>query len=326
MKAYNSPKSCAQGVLSKLHLKSLLVPIDFSDFSLKALEYANFLAEQSGASIELLHVVEPLRIPKKLKMSHGDWEDLMVHDSACCLRQLTEEKIEKEIPVHSEVRIGNACQEICNAASQQNQNLIVVGTHGRSGLMHLFLGSTAERVVRFAPCSVLVVRGRKQKDIGIIKPKRILVPMDFSRNSKLALETAAVLAKQFDARLMLLNVIPTCYGLGGYDCIDYGTLEGEMRENAQREFADILKRIGQTGVKAETRIVDGRPASRIVEATKDLKADLIVISTHGRTGFEHLVLGSTTEEVVRHAPCHVLVIREKGISRNVRAARGKCRK
>jgi len=311
MKTDNSQEPGVSGALGKLHLKSLLVPVDFSDFSLKALAYANFLAKQSEASLDLLHVVEPSRIPKGLKMSHADWEELMVHDAACSLRQLAGDEIEQDICVHTEVRVGNPCQEICNAASRQNQDLIVVGTHGRTGLMHLFLGSTAERVVRFAPCSVLVVRVGDQNDAGIAKPKKILVPMDFSRNSKLALEAALVLAKQFDAGLLLLNVIPTAYALGGYDGVDYGMLEGEMRESSEREFAEIVKKIGQTGVKAETRIVDGRPATLIVEAAKQCKVDLIAISTHGRAGFEHFVIGSTTEEVVRHADCNVLVFRKK---------------
>lgn len=295
----------------KLRLKSVLVPTDFSDCSCTALGYADFLAKKFGATVDLLHVVESARIPDGLEMPNGDWEDLMVRNALCCLKQLACDKIDELVPAHSEVRIGSAYREICAAAQQRQHDLIVIGTHGRTGLKHLFLGSTAERVVRFAPCSVLVVRGLDIAATGTLKPAKILVPVDFFRNSTTAVDAAVTLAKQFKAALVLVHVIPTYYAVGEYNCFDSAILEDELRECAQKEFAAILKKIKNAGVAAATQILNGRPATQIAEAAKRHQADLIVISTHGRTGFEHVMLGSTTEEVVRHAHCPVLALREK---------------
>lgn len=293
----------------KLQLKSLLVPVDFSDCSIKAVECANYLAKDSGACIDLLNVIEPARIPRGLKMPYGDWEDLMVRNSKSSLKQLAAEKIDRLIPVHSEVRIGGSYQEICEAASRQGQELIVIGTHGRTGLKHFFFGSTAERVVRFAPCSVLVVRGLTQTP-KIKKPGKILVPVDFSRNSNLAVDAAAAIAREFGSALILSHILPSYNQVSESQFVDYATLEGELRESAQKELLAISTNVAEHGVPAATFLSHGRPATEIVLVAEQLKADLIVISTHGRTGIQHALLGSTTEQVVRHAGCPVLVLRQ----------------
>jgi nucleotide-binding universal stress UspA family protein len=140
--------------------------------------------------------------------------------------------------------------------------------------------------------------------------KKILVPIDFSGCAKKALQYAIPLAQEHEAAITLLYVVPTNYGLGEYGGIDYASLEGEMRASGEKQLAKLVVDEVRGEVPADTLLRAGSPAAEIIEVAKSLGADLIVISTHGRTGLKHVLLGSIAEHVVRHAPCPVLVVRE----------------
>ncbi len=139
-------------------LGRILVPLDFSEHSLKALHYAQALAAQFGAELLVVNIVEQVVYP-------GDWSYLpvAVSDFAAEKRQeileklttLTANSAEKVTPM---VRLGRAWQEIVQIAEEQKADLIVIATHGYTGLKHALLGSVAEKVVRHAPCPVLTVR------------------------------------------------------------------------------------------------------------------------------------------------------------------------
>src|SRR5262245_54103883 len=141
--------------------------------------------------------------------------------------------------------------------------------------------------------------------------KKILVPIDFSDCSKKALQYALPLAKQHQAAITLFYVLPSPSYVGEYGGIDYASLEADMRASSDKQLATLLVDEGRSEVAAETLVSTGSPAAEIVEAARQICADLIVISTHGRTGLKHVFLGSVTEYVVRHAPCPVLVVRER---------------
>jgi len=136
-------------------------------------------------------------------------------------------------------------------------------------------------------------------------PQHVLVPLDFSEPASQALEYAIQLARQFQARVTLLHVIHIP-PLGGADLTAYMT---HVEANAQQAMAACLEHVQQTGLPMQSLIVQGVPWQEIVEKAKDVQVDLIVMSTHGRTGFLHLLLGSVAERVVRLASCPVLVTR-----------------
>lgn len=140
--------------------------------------------------------------------------------------------------------------------------------------------------------------------------KKILVPIDFSECSKKALRYAIPLAKLHQASLSLLFVVPTTYAVGEYGGVDYAALETEMRISGEKQLAALVADEVQYEIPSNTSIRTGSPAFEIIEAAKSIPADLIVISTHGRTGLKHVFLGSVTEHVVRRSPCPVLVVRE----------------
>jgi nucleotide-binding universal stress UspA family protein len=143
------------------------------------------------------------------------------------------------------------------------------------------------------------------------KIKGILVPTDFSDCAKKALQYAIPLAKEHQAALTLLYVVPPSSYVGGeFGAYDYG-FEDQMRKSAEKELAKLARDEVCDEVVANTLIRAGAPAHEILEVANQWPADLIVISTHGRTGLTHVFLGSVAEQVVQRAPCPVLVVRER---------------
>jgi nucleotide-binding universal stress UspA family protein len=141
--------------------------------------------------------------------------------------------------------------------------------------------------------------------------KRILVPIDFSDCSKKALQYALPLAKEHQAEITLLYVVPPAYGSGEYTGIDYAQLEASLKVGGQKELAKLARNEVRRDIFVDTLVRVGSPTREIIETARNLPADLIVISTHGRTGLKHVLLGSVAEHVVQRAPCPVFVVRER---------------
>jgi universal stress protein A len=151
----------AKGAVAPVLLHRILVPIDFSDCSTRALDYAVGLAEKFGASLILLHVVEPTVYPENYLLLPQAMEEIhqsLVQAARERLATLVKKRSSARPRVEFLVRLGHAHSEISDTAQAMGADLIVVGTHGRSGLKQALLGGTAERVVRQAPCPVLTVR------------------------------------------------------------------------------------------------------------------------------------------------------------------------
>ena len=146
---------------------------------------------------------------------------------------------------------------------------------------------------------------------ALLKIKSILVPIDFSETSKKALVYAVRMAEQFGARVTLLNVVEPIAtpDLSYYPLL----LEPEKARKAARERLDAICRRARLSGRLLDKIVvaHGSPYAEITEAARTMKVDLIILTTHGYTGLKHVFMGSTAERVVRHAPCPVLIVREK---------------
>ncbi len=140
---------------------------------------------------------------------------------------------------------------------------------------------------------------------------RILVPVDFSANSRKAVTYATAFAKQFGATLTFLHVVQVNYAYGEFGAIDFTALEREMRVGAEKEIAALLASAAEAGIKSEALIREGSPPRMIAEVAREVATDLLIISTHGYTGLKHVLMGSIAEHVVRYAPCPVLVVRQQ---------------
>jgi nucleotide-binding universal stress UspA family protein len=294
-----------------------LATTNFSDESRAGVRYAVALAEKLGIAVALLHVIEPpspMSGMETVPIARGDSELSAL--ARAKLKRLAERESKSGMHLTSCLRFGNPIHEITAVARERAADLVVIATHGYTGAKRVLLGSTAERVVRHAPCSVLTVRtGTTHRRIGNTPPfllKKILVPTDFSKLSTDALPWANFLAARFGAELVLLNVtekFPIDYLLGR-ELMNH-TITPLMKQaeaGLERMAASLSK---STGVSASAVVRDGgRPYKEICDAAKALGADLIVQTTHGYTGLKHVWFGSTAERVVRHAPCPVLTVRE----------------
>lgn len=295
-------------------IEKILVPLDFSPASVKALDYAVWLAKQFRAAIHLVHVHPPDEASSAPGAGH------LLFQSAEAIERLNEELTgihQKHVPTfrpeNCHIRGGQPYQQIVLLAREIDADLIVLATRGHSGLKHLLLGSTAERVVRNAPCPVLVARKQKQKSKAATKSfaiRTILAPTDFSQCSLAGTEYAAFLARTFGATLRLFHAI---YPYTNYVFVDRAGVRlsglAEALEETARQEMDALKQMDSLrDLTIQTEILPGPSVDEICAAAGSPDVDLIVTSTHGRTGLKHALIGSVAEHVVRYADCPVVVV------------------
>jgi nucleotide-binding universal stress UspA family protein len=304
--------------MKKPSIQNIVVPIDFSNMSIQAITTASRLARRFGASIHLAHVRQfdyagafsapaPPMVPFSLMTYQPDGERSVVKE----LNALAHECDVSSGTCHV---LGGApaSDEICRVAEKIPADLVVMPTHGRTGLRHVFLGSTAERIVQHSPCPVLVTRGSAlQSENGSrFRINRILVPVDFSSCSREGLQYAIGFANEFGARIILLHAtyLGYIYSSEGTAIYDIPALQEAARKNAERQMRQLVRTLNFGRVKFETVFTEGSPVLDICAFAKDHDVDLIITSTHGLTGLKHILIGSIAEQVVRHAPCSVLVV------------------
>ena len=152
---------------------------------------------------------------------------------------------------------------------------------------------------------------RAEQSSRVAQIRRVLVPVDFSANSRKAVDYATAFSRQFGASLTFLHVVQVNYAYGEFGAIDFTALEREMRTGAQKELDLLLADAKAAGIPTDALIREGSPAKVIAEVAQELASDLLVISTHGYTGLKHVLMGSIAEHVVRYAPCPVLVVRQQ---------------
>ena len=318
-------------------IRNILVPIDFSEMSIQAIEVAKQLAHRFDAAIRLAHVHQ-FGYPADF----GTALPPMPPFSTVIFEQDSEKRIAGQLSAlanehglsSAACRLlsgGPAFDEICRFTRDISADLVVMPTHGYIGLKHVFLGSTAERVVRHSRCPVFVVRQEKQK-LPIRRTftaRRILVPVDFSSCSREGLQYAVGFAKEVGAKIILLHAtyLGYIYSSEGNATYDVRAMQEAARESAERQMRKLVRRMKFGRVKFETVLTSSSPALDICAFAQDHDVDLIIASTHGFTGLKHVLIGSVAEQVVRHASCSVLVvpshpkIRAAKLTRRVEPAR-----
>jgi nucleotide-binding universal stress UspA family protein len=322
-------KSAKRSMPATLQVRNVLVAIDFSAPSLEAIEAALPLIKHFGADLHLVHVFEPDYLASSMVAIPLVVPELEIGQRV--RRRLRDVAKDYSVPLHREnihAIKGRPFEEICRLAQEIDIDLIVLATRGNTGLKHLALGSTAERVVRYSACPVLVVRGsdsKKKSAQQLATFRKILVPVDFLDCSMKGLEYAKALTREFKAKLILLHSIALQYYVASdeYARYDFPLLMRQVERAAQQQMSDLVQQTNWNGIEVETALQNGHAGQQICEEASDRKADLIAISTHGRTGFKHVLLGSTAEYVVRHASCPVLVVpsRERALPKSAVASK-----
>ncbi|HEV7784108.1 MAG TPA: universal stress protein [Thermoanaerobaculia bacterium] len=293
----------------------ILAATDFSETASSALSWAAELARQQGARLELVHAITiPPSIPGYLPPTRLDFSEELRKAAEARLAEAQAGLAAlagREVEVTTFLDVGTPSQVIVQRAESLNARAIVIGTRGLTGLRHLLLGSTTQRVVHAAHCPVLTVH---PADAGGHRPIRtILVPTDFSQDAELAVTTAHHLLSSLeqDARLILLHAynLPIEYTAYGPIPTSISYLEDAGLE-AERRLFEMAAALQREGLTVETLAREGDPAHVIAEEAQKRGADLIAMGTRGHSGLRHLFLGSTAERVVEYAPCPVMTIRQ----------------
>ena len=303
---------------ARLKIRNILATTDFSKESITGVRYALALAKKAGAAVALLHVAEfptPPPMPGMRSFTFSLQDSEIAKRASVRLKTLARRESKGDLNLTPIVRTGNSLYGIITTARERAADLIVIATRGYTGAKRALLGSTAERVVRHAPCPVLTVPARitprRTSKMPLLDLKRILVPIDFSKTSKAALPWAASLAAESGSELILLHVrekFPIDYVLGRDLMNEWVT---PFMKQAEAELEVIAEKINKSRTLNISAVVrNGKPFQEICDVTKIVGAGLIVLTTRGYTGLKNVWLGSTAERVVRHAPCPVLTVRK----------------
>lgn len=279
-------------VQNMLRVRRILFGTDRSDSADHAFSHAVRLASALGAELHIVHVVLP------------DLEDLREQvDVAEIAPRTPEGLVELRF-----IRSGeSAAQELIAHCIEQDIDLAVVGTRGRTGLGRLLLGSVAEQVVREAPCPVLTVPSRAPDDAV----SRVLAAVDLSEYSKSVIDHALAIADLHDAEVDILHVVQEMSVPAAYSPELAPMMVPGLKERANEA---LLELISQKDVQLVERshVTGGYPASEILRFADEQGVSMIVMATHGLTGIQHFLIGSVAEKVVRKAPCPVLTVRSFG--------------
>jgi nucleotide-binding universal stress UspA family protein len=276
-------------------VRDVLCLTDLSPASERALEHARFLAERFDAELTVYHAVEKFDHPAYATFGHGDDLTREAERLARALLQREVVDVQARCVVKVEA-VPSAATAVVDMFNGRRADLTVMATHGRRGLSHLLLGSVAERVIQQAHTPVLCLRDGSPRPF-----RKILVPTDLSLASRIAFPMAALLAREFEADVLAMHVVPppTVATLTGIPApVPPVVSEAELWSFCQSEFPDVRFR---------AQVDTGAAWDRIVHTAEAESADLIVMATHGHDSLSDRIAGSHTERVLRHAPCPVLV-------------------
>ncbi len=304
-----------------LPFKKILVPIDLAFGARAALETAAGLRHRSKGAITVCNVVEPLNVvPFYPGFEVDDYPARAADVAKQQLLRIVNDTVPFIGEVEAVVRLGRSADGILELAEEMGADLIVMGTHGRTGARRMLIGSVAEEVLRRASCPVMTLHEAEAADAAAkiedcLSIGTVLVPTDFSETSRDGLRLACQVAKELGATLHVLHVVDSRSGdalepLLGDSQPNVRAMFAEAKQEAHRAVTRHLAEIGEIGrgIDVKEHVALGHPAKEIAQFSKGYGADLIVMGSRGRTSFKELILGSTAERVVRLAKTPVLTV------------------
>jgi nucleotide-binding universal stress UspA family protein len=296
-----------------IKLTNILVPVDFSSASDKAINYGLSLALQFHARLVLAHIV-----PSMTALNYAFPAETYEHEKKAFAE--ARQRLPQHIPAdyqdrvdsHTVVKTGDVREELLGIMDKEKVDFVVMGTHGRRNIERFFLGSTTEAMLRRVPVPILTVSridaGKEIHKPGPVPIRRVIYATDYSDNATIGLHYAAELCRTFGAQLTVLHVMDRLelWGseLAGYLPDDIT----RVREIAIERVQQLVKPERTADLKLETAVIDGTPHHEIVKFAEETSADLLALNVQSKSVLERAMLGATAERVIRSARVPVLSI------------------
>lgn len=281
-------------------LKSILVAIDFTEHSENVLKNAIRFAKTFKSKITLIHILPDDINNEKV----GNWVEKAMRTK---LKEANDSLINAGIETGPPIlEYGSHCDRIVSASDKISANLIVVGSGNKLEDDAFQLGTTAENIIRKSYNPVFVVKNGQTLTI-----KNIICPVDFSKESSVALNSAIIIARMVDAKLVILSVYP----LFRYDFTkhDAAQINESRRLELNKEFDSFLESFNLIDLNYEKQIAGGEPSEEILKFIKKSNPDLLIMGTTGRSGISKILMGSVTEKVIREVPCSFITVKNEDI-------------
>jgi len=298
----------------RVPIDKIMCGIDFSDYSDFALSYGAALATELKARLYVCHIID---VTSAVIYGEGMSDILIQEKHLLSYAREHVEELMKGLDVAWEpiISVGHPADEMARAAGEKAIDLAITATHGRSGLKRMILGSVTERLMRVLPCPLLAVRGKQDDDFkpSPITPRlrRILVGCDFSPYSDLAFNYGLSLAQEFQSELHLVHVIePPTYKNLSRQANDLVEQPGkDLRVYLKETLDNMVPVEARLWCKPVTALLAGFAHEEVRKYALVNQVDLIVMGVRGQGLVEKLLVGSTTDRVIREAHCPVLSVR-----------------
>jgi nucleotide-binding universal stress UspA family protein len=288
---------------------TILVPTDGSEGAEAAARHGLNVATTFDSQVHLLSVVNerpPGSALATLDSSIEDQRTVFEQQATEAVERLEELVSDSSVTYHTAVEYGIPHEAIQSYVAEHDIELVSMGTHGRTGLDRLLLGSVTERVVRTSDVPVLTTRHEPDDRSSY---DRILIPTDGSESATAAIDHGIAIAERFDATVHALSVVDVSALAGAYDVGPGPDLLDSLEEGCEQAVAVVEDECENRDVDIVTDVVRGTPYRTIREYVDDEGIDLITMGTHGRTGLERYLIGSVTERTVRTSDVPVLTVR-----------------
>ncbi len=303
--------------------RHMLVPLDGSSLAEAVLPYVRLLGKTPGTRVSLVHLVER-GAPTSV---HGERHLRSVQDAEAYLAAVAVRLVADGLTVETHVdtnEAGDTAGRIGEHAVEWDVDLIVLCAHGRSGIGRWLFGSIAQKVLAAGVAPVLLVRPQPTGTHAPVALRTILVPLDSTPEAEVALPLAESIARTTGARMRLLTVVPTAETLSGamssiarFSPTMTNTLLDDTEQAAMRYLDERAQRLTTAGVRAAGIVARGNPADELVAAAKEVRADLLVMASHGRQGLAGVWTGSVGNKLLARIDSPFLLLRAPGVPRNI---------
>jgi len=293
--------------------KHLLVPLDGSHLSEAALPAAKFLAQKLHSSVTLIHVIErnaPKEIHSERHLTDSDEAYQYLEQIA---KETFPEGFEVETHVHT-AEVSDVARSIVDHTEEFAPDLVILCTHGRGGMRDLLFGSIAQQVIAFKKTPVLLIRPTEDQSQAF-NCEKLLVPLDGKPEHEQSLTAGVELAQALKASLHLVMVVPTVGNLTGEQAATARLMPGATQvmleaaelgaENYLRQCSDKLKDLS---IDLSIEVARGDPAAIILSTADQVKADLVVLGTHGKAGTDAFWSGSVAPKIAMRSQVPLLLV------------------